>query len=290
MWQDILKKNFKHKIDKDELILQECPYCKNPRYNLQISLTKGIWQCWACGKHGHIEQFFKDQNLHFDKTGWQSSTINEPKKIDQEILSLDGFVLIDYDRHKEFLKSKGLDKEDEYKYDIMTTYKGKYKSKIIIPLKEGNQVLYFMARDMFSKGKYYNPTIDRKPLLLYYLGVKNRLTLYLVEGTFDAISVNKLGYTVGILLGSGISKEQMVKIKKFGFTDVVVCLDGDLKKKAIELHDKLQKVGIKTRVVLIPGMEDPNDLFVSDSAYLLKLLSTPKEVTVSDRVQILLRK
>lgn len=289
MWQEVVKKEFKHKINKDEILLKTCPYCGNDHYNLQISISKAIWQCWACSAKGRIEKLFKDQNLPFDKTGWQSSA-KVVAKAKSEALVFDKFVPIDYAHHNKFLDSKGIDKEDIYRYNLMTTSHGKYKSKLIIPLKEGNAVVYFVARNAFANGRYFNPIIDRKPLLLYYLGTENKLRLYLVEGAFDAISINKLGYSVAMLLGSGISREQIEKIKRFGFTEVVVCLDGDIPKVSVEVYKKLKKSGIKTKIIFIPGKDDPNDLYVADKEYLKKLLDNPKELTIEDEVKITLRK
>ena len=290
MWQETVKKNFKHKLDKDEILVKECPYCGNSKHNLQISISKAVYHCWACDKKGKIEKFFKDQNLEFDRTGWKSSATK--KESTPEKLDLTGFVSLffSYPDHEDFLLSRGIEPDDVNRYDLMITHTGRYKGKLIIPLKEGHEFVYFVSRDMFPKGRYLNPVINKKEFLLYYLGNENSLRLYLVEGAFDAISVNKLGFSVAMLLGSSISKEQIAKIKRIGFSDVVVCLDGDLKKKAIEMHDRLTKANIKTKIVLIPGNDDPNELYVADKDYLKKLLMNPRDVTVRDKVGLILNK
>jgi DNA primase len=289
MWQDTIKRYYKHKIYRDEIILKTCPYCDNRKFNLQISTSKGIFNCWACSAKGKVEKFFKDQNLDFDKTNWQSSAPMAGKPA-AEHMDFSGFRPVEYDLHKKFLSSRGITREDIPKYNLMTTGYGRYKDKLIIPLKEGNEVVYFVSRDMFNKGRYCNPVINKKEHLLYYTGKKNSLSLYIVEGAFDAISLNKIGFSVAMLLGSSISKEQIDKIKRIGFKEVVVCLDGDLKKKALDLYKKLYNYGLQTKIVLIPGLDDPNDLYVADKDYLIKLLSNPKEITVKDQVEMVLCK
>ena len=225
-------------MDKEEITLKTCPYCGNTRYNFQINSIKGIFNCWVCSASGRVEKFFKDQNLEFDKTGWQSTATVSNRT--PEILNFDGFIPIQYNIHAKFLLSRGLLPEDVYKYDLLTTNYGKYKGKLVIPLKEGNDVVYFVAKEMAPKGRYTNPIINKRDFLLYYLGTENKMRLYIVEGAFDAISVNKVGFSAAMLLGSSISKEQIAKIKRTGFKEVVVCIYGDLKKKDISIYEKLQ--------------------------------------------------
>ena len=288
MWQDEIKRQFKHRINRDEIILKTCPYCNNNKYNLQISITKGVFSCWVCSASGKIEKFFKDQNLEFDKTPWQSSApaIMErtPEKLD-----FTGFWPVEYDKHKKFFDSRCITADDIIKYNFLTTDSGRYKNKLVIPLKEGNEVKYFVSRDMFAKGKYNNPVINKKEHLLYYMGNENKMSLYIVEGAFDAISVNKLGFSVAMLLGSSISSEQLTKIKRIGFNEIIICLDGDLKKKSMALCTKIRNIGFKSRIIIFQGNEDPNDLYVADKEYLKKILSNPKELNLTDEMELLFK-
>jgi len=288
MWQETIRKRYAHKVNKDEIILKNCPYCSNDKYNLQLNVTKEIFSCWVCGVSGRIEKFFRDQDLEFDKIGWQSSITVEKKA--KELLDLSDFTPVNFEKNRVFLVSRGLEPVDVQRYNLLTATSGKYRNKLIIPLKEGDTYAYFVSRDMFAKGKYYNPVINKKSHLLYYLGTEQKRRLYVVEGSFDAISVNKVGFSVAMLLGSSMSNEQLRKIEQIGFTEVVVCLDGDLKKKAMALYEKILGYGLHTRIVLFPGKDDPNELYLEDKEYLKKLLERPKELSASGRVAITLNK
>jgi DNA primase len=101
--------------------------------------------------------------------------------------------------------------------------------------------------------------------------------------------VNKLGFSVAMLIGSSLSDGQIKKIKRIGFSEVVVCLDGDLKKKAVDMQLNLIRDGVNAKIILIPGNEDPNDLYVADRKYLKKILERPKEVTLLERAEMAMK-
>ncbi len=197
---------------------------------------------------------------------------------------------MDYATNQRFLSSRGIYFEDIFNYNLLTAHWGKYKGRLIIPLMENNVIRYFVSREMLDKGKYLNPLIDRKDLLLYYLGTENKMRLYIVEGAFDGISLNKLGRSVLMLLGSSISEVQLEKIEKIGFKEAVVFLDGDIPHKAVQMCKKISCFGIPTKVIMVSKDDDPNSIYVDDRQYLHKLLSTPKELTFQDTIEMALRK
>lgn len=271
----------------NELIFRVCPFCHNQKWNFQCNLDKDVYHCWPCGAKGKVTFLLKRNGITVDRTNWQSSTVVD-KTVNKEQVQLDAFVSIDYFAYKTFLHSKGLSHNDVTEYNLLTANSGRYANKLIIPLYEGTKLVYFVARDLFQKGRYYNPVVDKKSILPYYLGTKNRMRLYLCEGAFDSISCNKLGYSSTPLLGSNLSKLQIAKIKDFGFSEVVVCLDGDLKEKAIKIYQMLVLSGIKTSVVWFDVMDEPNELYSVDKEYLDALLDKPKVVSLRDRVSVLL--
>jgi len=286
MWQDTLKRQYKHKVNREQIILKDCPYCGGTKYNLEVHSSRGVFHCWVCDAKGTVRKFFKDQHLEFDDSDWKSS--EAVVSVSKEELSLDGFVPVDYEKNKEYLESRGLTASDIGTYNLLTATQGRYRGKLIIPLYEGGKVVYFVSRHMFFGGRYLNPVIDKKKILPYFLGSVNRLRLYIVEGAFDAISVHKLGFTVTPLLGSGISDEQVDKIKTIGFKEVVVALDGDIKDKAIAMYTRLKVAGVHTKIVFFPGNDDPNELYLADRDYLRKILTTPTEVSIKDKFELAL--
>lgn len=276
----------------DELIFKVCPFCGNDKFNFQVNIEKDVYHDWACGAKGKLTKLLKDKGVKFDQIKWQSSigstvTVKNGRAC---MVCMDNFIPLLFTKHISFLLSKGLEPNDIQKYNLLTATSGKYKDKLIIPLFEGSNLVYFVARDMYKKGRYYNPPGEKSKILPYYLGTKHIMRLYLVEGAFDAISIHKLGYSVGILLGSHISKYQIQRIKDFGFNEIVVCLDGDLKKKAVIMNQLLIKNGLRSKIIWFDFMDDPNDLAVADLDYFKKIISNPKEVTLKDKVALALCK
>jgi DNA primase len=271
---------------KYEFIFETCPFCKNSNSNFQLNIDKNIYHCWVCNASGKVSKLLKDFGIEYDKTEWKSSLkVEKPKG---EELILDNFHPVNYDQYKDFFAGRGLDRTDVVKYRILTATSGRYKNKIIVPLYEGPKLVYFVAKDPIFKG-YTNPVIDKKTLLPYYLGTHSKLTLYICEGAFDAIVINKLGFSAGVLIGSSISDGQIRKIKEFGFTTVAVTLDGDIKNSAVKIYDKIALQGLKVKFVWFDDDDDPNDLYVVDQAFLKRKLERASELTTADKLKVMLK-
>jgi hypothetical protein len=289
MWTDLIKSTFDHKENRGQIILKVCPFCDNDNYNLEFSVEKGVYHCWICSASGRVNKFLKSQGLPIDKDQWEHSTTTEvkPKEV---ALTLDSFDRISFEKHRDFFVGRGLDEKDIEKYQFRVGRSGKEKGKLIIPLYEGKKLVYFVARDLEPRGRYFNIQKGRGDLVPYFMGEENRYVLHLCEGVFDAISVNKLGFTSGVLLGTILSNDQVSKIKKFGFQGVVVCLDGDAREKGIAIAEKLWYNSVPSKVVLLDGKEDPNSLYVENWNKLVSLLTSPQEVTLSLKVGEILKK
>ena len=287
MWTDTLKSHFEHKTRKSQIILKECPFCQNSNYNIEFSIELKLWHCWICHSSGTVYKFFLLNNLPIDDDKWKFT--NKRVKAQESGLVLDGYEYINYDEYKRFFISKGIEKKDIEKYRFMYSSIGKYKNKLVVPLYEGSKLVYFIARDLTTKGRYYNIERIKTNILPYYLGEKNRYWLYLCEGIFDAISINKLGYSSGILLGTNLAKEQILKIKNFGFAGVVINLDGDAKKKAFELSEKILKFSLVSTLILYEDTEEPNSLYVKDKSMLDKMLKEPKPANLVDKVKVMMK-
>ncbi len=286
MWTDTLQANFETKTRNGQLILKVCPFCGNDKSNCELSIEKNIFHCWVCNQKGTVKTFFKLLGLKFDEDVWKN-TESSKSFYEKDDLNIDMFTYLKYEDYPKVLQAKGFDESDIQKYNIRYADKGKFIGKMIIPLYEGKKLVYALARDLTIKGNYYNFRLEKKVVLPYYLGKLNKYEIYLCEGVLDAISINKLGFTSGVLLGTHITKEQIEKIKQFGFDTAIICLDGDMKAKSIKWYDELGKRGLKTKIVLFDGKDDPNDIFVRDEALLKRYLLEAGKVTLEDRVKAL---
>jgi DNA primase len=283
MWDNVLTKRIKHKLGRGQILLRHCPYCGDENYNIEVSVEKEIFHCWICDAAGIVKKLFMELGLPFEDDGMKVTPAPTTPK---DELTLKPFRKVRWENYAKFLKSRGLEKADIDRYNIMTTDKGKFKNKIIFPLYEDDKLVYLVARDVTPKGKYYNINISRSGVLPYFPGTKKKTEAYLCEGVMDAISVNKLGYPAVVLLGTILSAEQLRKFAVIGFKDLVVCLDGDVIKKAIQIYDKISKAGFKVTMASFSNKDDPNSLFVKDRAELKYILKQATEVTLTDRVKL----
>jgi len=283
MWDNVLTKKFPHKLGRGQILLRDCPYCGDDNYNIEASIEKEVFHCWICDAAGGVGKLFSELGLPFTDDGMK---VSPRPKVSEDELTLKPFHPILWDRYSKFLKSRGLAKKDIKTYNILISDKGKFKGKAIFPLYEGDKLVYLVARDITPKGKYLNVNVSRASVLPYFPGPRKQTELYLCEGVMDAISVNKLGYVSCVLLGTVLSAEQLRKIVAKGYKDVVVCLDGDVIKKAIQIYDKIFKAGLKVKLASFGKKDDPNSLFVKDPAELKYALKNAKEVTLTDRVKL----
>lgn len=285
MWGDALQAHFESRKQNGQIILKVCPYCQNANWNIEFSIEKEVFHCWICNFSGAVKSFFKEYGISYENEGWKLSSVAE-KFVEIDNLDLSEFSSLNYSDFPKVLSAKGINAEDVKRYNLLYAKFGKFKEKLIIPLYECKKLVYALARDLTIKGRYYNFKVEKKDILPYYMGVENKFEIYLCEGVLDAISVNKLGFTSGVLLGNHLAKNQIERIKKFGFDVAIVCLDGDIKRKAVQMYDLLGKEGIKTKIVLLDDKEDPNDLYVRDKALLKRYLLDAKKLTLEDRVKI----
>src|SRR5258707_411250 len=47
------------KIKGDEVLVEVCIYCSNPKWNLELNATKGAFRCWACRTGGRLDTFLE---------------------------------------------------------------------------------------------------------------------------------------------------------------------------------------------------------------------------------------
>jgi len=152
-----------------------------------------------------------------------------------------------------------------YRLGFCTT--GKYASRIIIPSFDmTGDVNYFVGRYYGTNPKirkklpYLNPESD-KDAIIFNEGLINwDSTVFLVEGTFEMLSfpVNSI-----VMLGKTLSVKLFLKLKELK-PNVVVLLDPDAYKNAIELYQMLETIYIgfeeRVKIVKLPANEDLDEL------------------------------
>jgi DNA primase len=252
-WVEEILRRFKGRIKKDEIQLQECPYCGNAKCNFELNVNKMVFHCWVCSSHGTARGFFFDFNLPVDMLprttfGRREKTEKEQQevKIPAEAVPILSSASPGAYMPIRYLENRGFDKQDIAGYGLLYAETGKYRHRVIWPMYMDGKLVYFVARRyMRSAGRAYDyPEVRRRNLVCVYPGTEKRLTLVLVEGVFQVPSVRALGYSVMPLLGTAVTPEQRRQLTKMNFERYVFLLDHDAYGKSISLASEFSKNGM----------------------------------------------
>jgi len=273
-----------------------CPFCHHHKKKLAINLDTQKWQCWVCNSKGKsLYPLFKslnsDDSIFVRLRKITGEKKYKPKNNEEETeiyfsLPKEFIPLVDAPNTYEtknvanYLKKRGITKEDVIKYNIGYCSEGSYKNYVIIPsYDESGKLNYFVARNYYQSGmKYKNPPISRNQVILENT-ISYDLPLVLVEGVFDAIATKRNAIP---LLGKQLPPKLFDKILERGVKDVYIMLDNDAKTEALDITKKLQDQHINTYVVKL-GSKDPNDLGFKE---VTKLLSHAKQTDFSELVKL----
>lgn len=123
---------------------------------------------------------------------------------------------------------------------------------------EGGKLVCAQARnfdpDRATKAKYYN--VGEKEEVFQIVGQRGKLVIF----TEDYLSSIKVGRHADAmpLLGVSISAKKLTKILRQGYQSIIVWLDRDKWREAMEIADKAKWLGISARCVYTD--EDPKYL------------------------------
>lgn len=278
--------------------IEENGECERHKYNLEVSLSKQIFNCWKCSSvhdemHGSILKLIKlygnDSILKEYKEAIYSlrqSKLYE-MKFDKSEFNID-YTIVEKDEvklpnnYKKFNKNgynpkKALDYlfNRNIKWDIIenfdigyTTYDENNKqlsSRIIIPsYNEFGELNYWTGRDFTDfKGrqKYFNPIVERKDIIFNEEKVQWDADITLVEGPFDHIVVpNSIP-----LLGKSLKMDFKLfsEIYKKANAKINIFLDADAYNDVLKLyrllnHDRLYG---KIRFIPVDNNLDPSLIY-----------------------------
>ena len=259
-----------------------CPCCSenagvesDGKYNLEINLRIGKFHCWKCGStnsmKGNLSFLIKrygnqtilgkyrdtietmknsglyDLNLF---TGETSAFAEETYlKLPKTYRKID-FTSNTNRKVNEYLKSRGITKEDVEKFNIgYTTWDEKNpleRNRVIFPSYNENGFLnYWVGRDYTGKrrqNKYKNiDGVDKTGIVFFEDKIVWDADIILVEGIFDALHIpNAIP-----LLGKTLSRESTLfqKLYKRANANVVVAIDSDTEMSEVKRIYKLLNQG-----------------------------------------------
>ena len=201
-------------------------------------LKYGAYQCWKSNKKGTLVKLVMDvDKCSFNDALYKLGLNNSSRpieEIEQEVYDTPAEIdenmfitlplpegVIPYDKCNNFWKTlakryileRGIPPEFFY-----VGIDGRYKARLVIPYYDQNKnIIYYNGRTMInSKLRYLGPPkecgVGKSDVLFLYEWFNNNEKLYLCEGEFDSISLNKSGLKGCAVGGKFISLKQATVI------------------------------------------------------------------------------
>jgi hypothetical protein len=232
----------------NELILKECPFCGNQKWNFQINVEKGVYHDWVCGAKGPISRLNILLPGIFNSKIVQDIPITLPVTLMLEecsdVLGTPG---------ETYLRGRGFQLFEFIDWGIKYSKKG----KLIFPLyTKEDKLIYYVEKEIVS-GRWCYPTgVSKKDIVWARAPFKDNDTILLVEGLMDAIKIYSYGYNVMVLLGTHVFDKDVAYIAERKLKPVLF-LDGDCK---IEVYKRIQKRLKEFDFIKIENGKDPDEL------------------------------
>lgn len=288
------------KSSKDNYAFK-CPFCDHPKKKLEVDLntTKeghNNFACWVCGTKGRTIKSLLYQMkvpneeahsiLKYVKKGTGYSLENTESKILTLPKEFKALWEVSSEsvlgkKVKGYLYKRGLTDYDIFRYNIGYCTSGEYNNRIIIPsYNADNKLNFFVARSYENSFfSYKNPSFSKKDIVFFENQINWDLPVVLVEGVFDAIAVRRNAIP---LLGKRVPQTLFDKIVLNRVKEVVIALDQDAKKGAIDTAKKFLDANITTYFLDLPD-KDPSSIGFEK---INKLISSSQQINEGDIIKL----
>lgn len=132
---------------------------------------------------------------------------------------------------------------------------------VVIPSfdEDGHCEYWTSRRIKQSRGpKYRNPNVPRRfHVGFLYQAVQHSETVVMCEGVFSALAAGRDGIAC---YGKYVADVQLAKIRAAGATGIVVALDGDAWKEAVDTAERCYRMGFETWALPMPLEFDQADM------------------------------
>lgn len=262
--------------------LFNCPKCNHHKPKFSVNIDKDCWKCWVCGYSGFkLYRLVRKYGNHRDKERWVEADeymdvssfeisfadlLNKRDDVETPNLNLPSEfktlatnnVTIDSLPARNYLRERGVTKEDILKWKIGYCATGDYEKRIVFPSFNVNgDINYFVGRsyDKFQQA-YKNPKTS-KDIVFNHLFVDWTDGVVLVEGVFDAI----VAQNAVPLLGSSLEADsKLFRTIIEHDSPVYIALDHDAERKASKLIETMLSYDIELFKIDTSGYGDVGDM------------------------------
>ena len=304
--EDFLGKSHKHYKDKSQISF-DCPVCSDlkgldkgdGKGNLEINYNHHVYKCWACsetyGTHGTINKLVRKYGNRNHLKQYRLVIPENKKNIikpnESVITGLPkAFTPLTLERKDSgylqsinYLKKRNIGLDLIKKYNLGYANTGDYRGRIIFPSYDSDgEVNYYLGRsyDKYSKLKYKNPEVSKMEIIFNEGKINWDSNIYLVEGVFDHITLPNSIPMLGKVLNDILFK----KLIESATAKVIIILDADAEKDAINIYKRLESTKLNGRVLIVymPKRFDLSDVFQKlGRKGVIKLIATAKRIKES---------
>jgi hypothetical protein len=171
--------------------------------------------------------------------------------VEGEVKLPEGLVAIDQSGEESkamgYLGSRGITREDVRTYEILWW---KDQGRVLFPFRNSaGNLIFWTARTIYKekRPKYLHASVSKADRVITYRGQNDDNCVFICEGVFDALRLNKTGKTTIMLMGSDIS-DYLKDYLREGKKDVVLALDNDMADKQHMYQAELERCLGKDKV------------------------------------------
>ena len=246
-----------------------CPFCNHYKKKLEVNVDTEQWHCWVCNTAGksirslfkriRVPQTFYNElykitggKVYYKSTDVESSQIltlpSEFTPLSKNVKSLH------YGCALQYVKKRGLTKEDILRYNIGYCEYGMYQHRIIIPSydKNGN-INFFSARSYYDNPFKYKLPPWSKNIIGFEMFINWDEPITLTEGGFDAVSIRKNAIP---LFGTILPNKLLEAIIENGVCEVNIVLDNDALARAVKIFEDIEKLRSQKIDVYLVRLKD----------------------------------
>jgi DNA primase len=265
-----------------------CPLHRGHRRDaFQVSLTKNVFHCFACQRHGNVLDFVaamercsvREAALRLVHRFSLSSTLPA-----MEMVGLDGekdnwlgkneaanrplgFSLRGIDGFHPYLRDRGISPETAVQFGVgFYPGPGLMSGRVVIPIHDAcGKLVAYAGRSLHrTPPKYRLPAGFRKSEVLFNFHRAARLeqqTVIVVEGYFDCLQVHQAGFPCVVALMGTALCEMPEKLVVKRFRRLILMLDGDESgRKATQRIAGRLAESCSVRLVALPVDQQPDQL------------------------------
>ena len=304
--EDVLGNSKKHYENKSQISF-DCPVCSSikgldcgdGKGNLEVNYYHHVYKCWACsetyGTHGTLNKLIRKYgNKNHMKQYQLVIPDNKRVVVDKEKVVITrlpkNFTPLTIERNDsgyqqalQYLSKRNIGIDLIKKYNLGYANVGDYKNRIIFPSYDSEgKINYFLGRsfEKYTKLKYKNPEVSKMDIIFNEGKINWDSNIYLVEGVFDRITLPNSIPMLGKVLNDLLFK----KLIDNASAKVIIVLDNDAEKDAINLYKKLDSTKLNGRVLMVymPKRFDLSDVHQKlGSKGVIKLITTAKRIKES---------